>query len=65
MPAVVSALLAFVTTLFQSHTSLYLENLVLRHQIAVYRQTVRRPRLRAIACSGRASHASGQVGKKP
>jgi hypothetical protein len=36
MPAVVSALLAFVAALFQSHTSLYLENLVLRHQIAVY-----------------------------
>jgi putative transposase len=46
MPPVVAALLAFVAALFQSHASLYLENLALRHQIAVYQQTVHRPRLR-------------------
>jgi putative transposase len=46
MPAVVSALLAFVAALFQSHTSLHLENLALRHQLAVYQQTIHRPRLR-------------------
>jgi hypothetical protein len=46
MPPVVSALLAFVAALFQSHASLSLENLALRHHIAVCQQTVPRPRLR-------------------
>jgi hypothetical protein len=46
MPPVVSALLAFVAALFQSHASLHLENLALRHQLAVYQQTIHRPRLR-------------------
>jgi hypothetical protein len=46
MPPVVSALLAFVTALFQSPASLHLENLALRHQIAVYQQTVHHPRVR-------------------
>jgi putative transposase len=46
MPPVVSALLAFVAALFQSHASLHLENLALRHQIAVYQLTIHRPRLR-------------------
>jgi putative transposase len=45
MPPVVSALLAFVASLFRSQTSLRLENLALRHQLAVYRQTILRPRL--------------------
>jgi hypothetical protein len=36
MPPVVSALLAFVAALFQSHASLFLEHLALRHQLAVY-----------------------------
>lgn len=42
---VIAALLAFVATLFRSRTSLRLENLALRHQLAVYKQTVHRPRL--------------------
>jgi hypothetical protein len=46
MLPVVSALLAFVMALFRSHAALRLENLALRHQLAVYRQTVHRPRLR-------------------
>jgi putative transposase len=46
MPPVVSALLAFVAALFQSHASLCLEHLALRHQLAVYQRTVHRPRLR-------------------
>jgi hypothetical protein len=46
MPPVVSALLAFMAALFRSHTSLRLEYLALRHQLAVYQQTVHRPRLR-------------------
>jgi putative transposase len=47
MPPVVSALLAFVAALFRSRASLYLENLALRHQLAVYQHTIHRPRLRA------------------
>jgi hypothetical protein len=31
---------------FQSHESLRLENMALRHQLAVYQQTVKRPKLR-------------------
>jgi hypothetical protein len=45
MPSVVSALLAFVGSLFRSRISLHLEHLALRHQLAVYQQTVHRPRL--------------------
>jgi hypothetical protein len=46
MPPVVSALLAFISAMFRSRASLYLEHLALRHQLAVYQQTVHRPRLR-------------------
>jgi hypothetical protein len=46
MPPVVSALLAFVVALCRSRASLCLENLALRHQVAIYKQTVSRPRLR-------------------
>jgi hypothetical protein len=46
MPPVVSALLAFVASLLRSQASLRLENVALRHQLAVYTQTVHRPRLR-------------------
>jgi transposase InsO family protein len=42
---IISALLSFVASLFQSRASLYLEHLALRHQLAVYKQTVSRPRL--------------------
>jgi hypothetical protein len=47
MLPVISALLAFVVGLFQSRASLCLEHLALRHQLAVYQQTVYRPRLRS------------------
>jgi putative transposase len=47
MPPVFSALLAFVVGLFRSRASLCLEHLALRHQLAVYQQTVHRPRLHA------------------
>jgi transposase InsO family protein len=47
MLPVISALLAFVTGLFRSRVSLCLEHLALRHQLAVYQQTVDRPRLRS------------------
>jgi transposase InsO family protein len=46
MLPIISALLAFVAALFQSRAALYLEHLALRHQLAVYQQTVARPRLR-------------------
>jgi putative transposase len=46
MPPVVSALLGFLIALFQSRASLHLENLALRHQLAVYQQTVQHPRIR-------------------
>jgi putative transposase len=42
---IISALLAFVAGLFRSRASLCLENLALRHQLAVYKQTVYRPHL--------------------
>ena len=45
MLPVISALLAFVAGLFRSRASLCLEHLALRHQLAVYQQTVHRPRL--------------------
>jgi putative transposase len=48
MPPVVSALLAVVITLFRSRALLCLEHLALRQQLAVYQQTVHRPRLRPI-----------------
>jgi hypothetical protein len=47
MLPVISALLAFVVGLFRSRASLCLEHVALRHQLAVYQQTVARPRLRS------------------
>ena len=43
MLPIISALLAFVAGLFRSRASLCLENLALRHQLAVYQQTVASP----------------------
>jgi hypothetical protein len=48
MLPVISALLAFAASLLRSRLSLSLENLALRHQLTVYKQTVTRPRLRPI-----------------
>jgi putative transposase len=45
MPPIVSALLAFVVSLFQSRQTMHLRILALRHQVAVYKQTGPRPRL--------------------
>jgi putative transposase len=47
MLPVISALLACVVGLFRPRASLCLEHLALRHQLAIYQQTVRRPRLHA------------------
>jgi putative transposase len=46
MPPAFSALLAFVAAWFRSRAALHLEHLALRHQLAVYKQTIARPRLR-------------------
>jgi hypothetical protein len=46
MPPVLSALLAFVVAFFQSRQTMHLKILALQHQVAVYKQTVARPRLR-------------------
>jgi putative transposase len=45
VPPVVSALLAFVVALFRSRRSMQLEILALRHQLAVYQRSIRRPRI--------------------
>jgi putative transposase len=46
MRSVFSALMAYIISCFRSHQSLRLENMALRHQLAVYQQTVKRPKLR-------------------
>jgi putative transposase len=45
MLSVFSALRAYVVSHFRSHDSLRLENMALRHQLAVYQHTVKRPKL--------------------
>src|SRR5262245_29486986 len=47
MRSVFSALMAYVVSHFLSHQSLQLENMALRHQLAVYQQTVKRLKLRS------------------
>ena len=46
MPAVVYAFLSTLGALFRSQLSLRVENGALRHQLAVYQRTVKRPRIR-------------------
>ncbi len=46
LPPVVSAPTACLVSLVRSRLSLCGENLALRHQLAVYKQTIARPRLR-------------------
>jgi putative transposase len=45
MPPVVSALLALVSSQLHSRWAIHLQVLALQHQVAVYKQTIRRPRL--------------------
>jgi hypothetical protein len=59
MSTVISALLAFSTTLFWLRESLRLGHLALRHQLSVYKQTVHRPRLRLIVSCGPGCPACG------
>jgi hypothetical protein len=44
---VISTLLAYIAGLFRSRASLCFESLALRHQLAIYKQTVHRPRFHA------------------
>ena len=46
MRSVFSALMAYLISCFRSHQSLRLENMALRHQLTVYQQTIKRPKLR-------------------
>ena len=63
MRSVFSALMVYVVSHFRSHASLRLENMALRHQLAVYRQSVKRPSLgHLIAFSGLGCPACGQTG---
>jgi hypothetical protein len=45
MPRVVSILLASLTTWFRSRLSMQIELIALRHQVAVYKESVARPKL--------------------
>jgi putative transposase len=47
MHSVFSALLAYIVSRFRCQDSLRLENMALRHQLAVYQHTVKRPKLRS------------------
>jgi len=46
MPPVVYAILIALDALFRSRTSLRVENIALRHQLAIYQRTVNRLRIR-------------------
>jgi hypothetical protein len=46
MLPVVSTLFAFIVSLLQSRYTMHLKILALQHQVAVYKHTVHRPRLR-------------------
>ena len=46
MPPVVSVLLASIFTWFRSRLSMQMELIALRHQVAVYKQSISRPKLR-------------------
>jgi hypothetical protein len=59
-------LFRFLPILFGSHRHLALENLALRHQLAVYKQTLRRPKhIRATGSSGYVYPGCGQSGGRP
>jgi hypothetical protein len=65
MPSVFSVLIAYVLSHFRSRASLRLENMALRHQLAVYQHTVKRPKLRpSVASFGRGFRACGRAGNR-
>ena len=43
MPSVITAALAYLSSWFQSRHAMQLDILALRHQLAVYQQSVKRP----------------------
>jgi putative transposase len=45
MPSVIPAILAYLTSWFQSRHAMQLEILALRHQLAVYQHSIKRPQL--------------------
>jgi hypothetical protein len=45
MRSAFSALMTYPVSHFRSHESLRLENMALRHQLAVYQHTINRPKL--------------------
>jgi hypothetical protein len=47
MPSVVSTLLASILTWFRSRLSMQMEFIALRHQVAVYKQSIARPKLQS------------------
>jgi len=65
MLPVISALFAFVASLFPSRPAMQLKILALQHQVAIYKHTVARPRLRPTASSGAGFLGSGLSGKTP
>ncbi len=46
MMPIVRALLGFVVGMFRSRISLQLEIVALRHQLAIYKRSIRRPSIR-------------------
>jgi putative transposase len=46
MPPVLYAILSVLGAMFRSQRSLRVENIALRHQLAIYQRTVKRPRIR-------------------
>ena len=63
MPPVVYAFLSMFGVLFRSQLSLRVENVALRHQLAVYRRTVKRPIIRpADRICGPGYRVAGQSG---
>jgi hypothetical protein len=45
MRTLICALVAFVSILYRSRLALQFENVALRHQLAVYQRTTKRPRI--------------------
>jgi hypothetical protein len=58
MPAVVYAFLGTLGTLFRSQLSLRVENVALRHQLAIYQRTVKRPSIRVMS-----KYSAGECGR--
>jgi hypothetical protein len=64
-PPAIATLLAWLATLFRASASVRLENLALRHQLAVYKQMViAHGSIRATGCYGSGSPVCGLAGKR-